>query len=88
MVMDAVDYRIYQRRNGHAQVRFAGTLPADNAGKTGYVAARAVLEDDNLTVIPWTICDRTGDDWTVTFTLPEGGLYRLEAVFSTDADAE
>ena len=88
MVMDAVDYRIYQRRNGHAQVRFAGTLPADNAGKTGYVAARAVLEDDNLTVVPWTICDRTGDDWTVTFTLPEGGLYRLEAVFSTDADAE
>ena len=48
MVMDAVDYRIYQRRNGHAQVRFAGTLPADNAGKTGYVAARPLGKHPRL----------------------------------------
>lgn len=78
MTQPAVDYRIYQRKEGSAQVCFAGTVPEEFA-HFPYIYARAVREEDNLTVIFWTRCERTGSDWQIDLKLPQGGLYRLEA---------
>ncbi len=73
------EYQIIQRNaDGYGQVPFAGTLENDRPEGT-WVYARAAREDDNLIVIPWTKCDCQGRDWSITLTLPEGGLYRLEA---------
>ena len=76
---EIMDFQIFQRdSDGYARVSFSGTLktlPADAA----QVLARVVREDDNLTVIHWVPCIRNGMEWSVDLTIPEGGLYRLEA---------
>ncbi len=73
------NFQIIQRNaEGYGQLCFAGTLTADRPEGT-FVYARATREDDNLIVVPWTKCECDGRDWSVTLTLPEGGLYRLEA---------
>lgn len=73
------DFQILQRdENGKATAIFRGSLPPD-AEKDARVCMRAVYEDSGMTVIPWTECDIHSDEWSKTVTLPEGGLYRLEA---------
>ncbi|MBE5767643.1 MAG: sialate O-acetylesterase [Clostridiales bacterium] len=90
----AENYSIFQRnKDGYADVVFAGELLKDGrqfihpcAGAMPedgllyrYVSAHAVREDDGMEVTPWTKCKVEGENWSVTFRLPEGGLYRLEA---------
>lgn len=61
-----------------AEVPLSGDL-AGAAGGALRIYARAVREDDGLMVAPWTPCALSGIHWSVTLTLPQGGLYRLEA---------
>lgn len=71
------DFMIIQRdAKGFGKATFAGTLKDD---RQGIVLARVVREDDNMTVVPFTECERSGADWHITLTLPQGGLYRAEA---------
>ena len=71
------DYMIIQRdENGFGRGVFAGSFtPAE--GRT--VAARVMSEDDNMTVVPWQECETDGNDWKIELTVPQGGLYRIEA---------
>jgi len=74
----ATDYRIYQRNSeGYAEVLLAGKVP-ETAAETDVVRTRVCREEDNLMVIPWTECERTGDQWRITLKVPQGGLYRME----------
>lgn len=71
------DYMIIQRdKNGFGTGVFCGEkeLP-ENA----VVVARAVREDDNMTVIPWSECEKDSAGWRIEMKLPQGGLYRIEA---------
>jgi len=79
MMTDIMDFQIVQReQDGYAWVSFGGSLAADPA-EGQRILARAVREDDNLTIIHWTECSCDGQKWSVDLHLPEGGLYRLEA---------
>jgi len=78
MTQTAVDYRIYQRKNGYAQVRFEGSIPEEFAHFRA-VYARVVREEDNLTVIFWSKCEKQDKTWQIDLQVPQGGLYRLEA---------
>ena len=90
----AENYSIFQRNSeGYADVVFGGKLLRD--GRTfihpcagampedgllyRYVHAHVLREDDGLEIIPWTRCTVEDETWQVTFRLPQGGLYRLEA---------
>lgn len=43
------------------------------------VKARVALESSGESVLPWTICTAKADGtWQVVFTVPAGGLYRIE----------
>lgn len=71
------DYMIIQRDpGGTGRGVFAGSFDPEK-GKT--VVARVIREDDNLTVVPWTICETDGNEWKITLSIPQGGLYRIEA---------
>lgn len=87
MIQTAIDYRIYQRRNGYAKVRFDGIIP-EQFFHCYAVFARVSREDDNLTVIPWTQCQREGNQWMIDLDVPEGGLYRLEACVLDSQDSD
>jgi len=74
-----MDYQIWRRgADGWAQAPFSGVLPND-APAGARVLARAVREDDNLTVADWAECALNGRAWRVALRLPAGGPYRLEA---------
>jgi len=72
------DYQIVQRKNGCADIIFSGALP-EGFRDEQRIYAHVVREDDNLTVIGWTLCEHDESNWQIRLTLPEGGLYRLEA---------
>lgn len=71
------DYMIIQRdEDGFGRGVFAGTFePGD--GMT--VAVRVMREDDNQMIVPWCECETSGSEWKINLTIPEGGLYRIEA---------
>ncbi|MCQ2485077.1 MAG: sialate O-acetylesterase [Clostridia bacterium] len=75
---DLCDYMVIQRdENGFGQAWFRGTYePAD---KNTVVVARVVREDDNVMVVTWQKCDTDGKNWEIFLTIPQGGLYRVEA---------
>ena len=80
--MKLTDFQILQRgTDGCARFVWDGTLDKPISDANTHVAVRVVQEDDNLCVIPWTRCDMEADGthWSSALTLPEGGLYRLEA---------
>lgn len=80
--MKLTDFQILQRgKDGCTRFIWDGTLDAPLSDADTHVVVRVVQEDDNLCVIPWTRCDMEADGthWSVALTLPEGGLYRLEA---------
>ncbi|MDD6799576.1 MAG: sialate O-acetylesterase [Firmicutes bacterium] len=75
------DYQIVQRNSkGFAYVEFSGTLKEIPEGGVT-IAARIRREDDNLQVCGWQNCEIEGTTWRTVFAVPEGGLYRAEAVF-------
>ena len=74
----AESYRIYQRdENGTAKVYIEGTIPA-RFEEDMIVFTRVVREEDNLTIIPWTLGEVEDKAWRNTLILPQGGLYRVE----------
>lgn len=80
--MILTDFQILQRdADGYARITWEDTLNAPIAAENVRVVARVVREDDNLTLIHWTPCTLAEDGlhWSVALTLPEGGLYRIEA---------
>lgn len=75
----ATDYRIYQRnKDGYAEILLAGSMPK-TANETDVVRTRVCREEDNLMIIPWTECERKGDQWQIILKVPQGGLYRMES---------
>ncbi len=76
------DFQIIQRDyDGYARLTWEGVLNAPLQEANLHVVVRVVREDDNLCIIPWTICDISSDKlhWSAELTVPEGGLYRFEA---------
>lgn len=72
-----VDYTILKRdKSGFTTAKWCGSFSGQKGMK---VVARVMREDDNQTVIPWIQCQTEGNNWEVTLTIPQGGLYRLEA---------
>ena len=73
------DYQIFQRENGCAKVLFAGEIEEVFA-TCKKVTARVVCEDDGFVVLDMVEGRKEGTRFEVELTLPEGGLYRLEAI--------
>ncbi len=75
------DFQIIQRApDGCARFVWEGTLKAPLESSEHHVVARVVREEDNLCIIPWTVCQVADTlNWSVSLTVPEGGLYRFEA---------
>lgn len=71
------DYMIIQRdADGFGRGVFAGEYtPKDGCT----VVVRVVREDDNMIIVPWQECKTDGSEWSIELTVPEGGLYRVEA---------
>lgn len=71
------DYMIIQRdSDGFGRAVFSGEY---KDGDDGIIVACVMREDDNLAVVPWTKCESSGNEWSVELTIPQGGLYRMEA---------
>lgn len=71
------DYMIIQRdADGFGKGIFAGEISAEGDFA---VAVRVMNEYNNQTVIPWHKCALSGKKWQDELTIPEGGLYRVEA---------
>ncbi|MBP9987910.1 MAG: hypothetical protein KBT46_00265 [Ruminococcus sp.] len=69
------DYMIIQRDNdGMGRGTFSGKI--ENKGC--YAVTRVMREDDNATIVPWTKCEQTGNNWKINLKIPQGGLYRVE----------
>lgn len=80
--MKLTDFQILQRdADGFAHITWEGELHTPISDPNTHVAVRVVREDDNLTIQSWTACtlDADGCHWSIALTIPEGGLYRLEA---------
>lgn len=80
--MKLTDFQILQRgADGYAHIFWEETLDKPLTEENTHVVVRAVREDDNLCLIPWTECTLDADrlHWTIELSLPEGGLYRMEA---------
>lgn len=76
------DFQIIQRDpDGYARFTWEGKLEEPLKDASHHVVVRVVREDDNLCLIPWTICKMASDtlSWSIELTVPEGGLYRFEA---------
>lgn len=75
-----MDFRIYQRNSsGYAVIPFGGCLP-ENLPDDTYITARVIREEDNLIILYGIPCATDGKTYHVNLTVPEGGLYRIEAV--------
>ncbi len=71
------DYMIIQRdSDGFGKGVFAGEISAEGEFA---VAVRVMNEYNNQTVVPWHKCEISGKNWQDELTIPEGGLYRVEA---------
>lgn len=82
MKVQLMDYAIVQRNDkGYAEVTFEGDLNL-SYGNGERVVARIVREDDNLVIGDLTKCEVKDGHWSVDLTLPEGGLYRIEAIYA------
>lgn len=65
------------------RVRLSQELPLEfqpmNDRPVTAVKARIALEATGEDVIPWTMCNFSGESWEITFSnVPAGGLYRIE----------
>ena len=74
------DYMIIQRdKDGFGRATFEGKA---DLNEKSLVIARVMREDDNMTVIPWHECTKCDGGWKTELTIPQGGLYRIEARLS------
>lgn len=71
------DYMIIQRdADGFGKGVFSGTFePRDNCT----VVARVMREEDNQMIVPWMECEINDKEWKIELSIPQGGLYRVEA---------
>lgn len=77
---ELTDFQILQRdADGFARFDWTGTAPDPIPDDGSAVATRIVREDDGLAITYWEGCEMDGQNWTAHLTIPEGGLYRIEA---------
>lgn len=92
------DWQIVQHRNKKAEISLSGTWVVPNAAiKQGVEdarpMARVLSEEDNSQIIPWTYTESEKDEdlvsgfWSITLTIPAGGLYRIETGLETKGTA-
>ena len=92
------DWQIVQHRNKKAEISLSGTWIVPNAAiKQGVKDARPMVrvlsEEDNSQIIPWTYGESEKNEdlfsgtWSITLTLPAGGLYRIETGLETKGTA-
>lgn len=88
------DWQIVQHKNHQAQVSLSGTWIVPRAAvKQGVEDVRPMIrvlsEEDNSQILPWryTESEKNSDlvtgSWSVTLTIPAGGLYRIETGLET-----
>lgn len=87
------DWEIIQQQNGSANITLEGSYYVHPAAiEVGVESVRPIVrlmqEDDNTCVIPWTEMNHTNamdfsGTFCHTFSLPEGGLYRIETSLET-----
>lgn len=68
---------IQRDEDGFGRAVFSGTYKPNDEKNT--VVVRVVREDDNFMAVPWQKCECDGENWSVELTVPQGGLYRIEA---------
>lgn len=68
---------IQRDEDGFGRAVFSGTHKTDD--EKNIVVARVMREDDNFMAVPWQKCEYDGENWSVELTIPQGGLYRVEA---------
>lgn len=73
------DYQIFQRENGCARVLFSGDIPKEFS-TCARLIARVLREDDGYIVLDDVECKREESRFSAELILPEGGLYRIEAI--------
>ncbi len=83
------DWQILQHKQGHADVQLSGSFTISQEYMQQFdtqpeVVVRLVCEQDNSQVITWSKAQMSfggngmGGSWNISFSLPAGGLYRLE----------
>jgi sialate O-acetylesterase len=83
------DWQILQHRGGTAKTSLEGTWQirpdfVEFLTQEPAVVVRLMREDDNMQMVPWQPAqttlqaDKMGGIWSLSFTMPAGGLYRLE----------
>ena len=78
--MKLMNYSIIQRDDdGFARFVFDGDLPEGYDGER--IVTRVIREEDNLVVLNWQECRIDNGKWMNNLVIPEGGLYRIEAMF-------
>ncbi len=81
----ARDWQIFQQINGFAQLNLSGqwqyTLTEEHTPQV-YVCVKK--EDTGEPVIWWTKCVMDGHNWSISLTLPAGGLYYIESCLVID----
>lgn len=92
------DWQIVQHRNKKAEITLSGTWIVPSAAVKQGVEdarpmARVLSEDDNSQIIPWVYArsekneDLISGSWSMTLTIPAGGLYRIETGLETKGTA-
>lgn len=72
------DFQIFQRNaEGYADITVKGEWK-QTLSEGVHVETRVIREDDSVTVVPWTVCELNGEEYSGTLKVPEGGLYRIE----------
>lgn len=72
------DWQIFQQENGFGRIEVKGKKVIEN--NTNPVWVRICDEQDNSVVIDWAPAEMNGNDFSITVTVPAGGLYKLETV--------
>lgn len=88
------DWQIIQQSHGFGAIRLSGTfrvpVAAQEVGvEVAYPVIRIMSEEDNSQILPWTKAiskpseDGYSGTWSITLSIPAGGLYRIETGLDT-----
>ncbi len=78
------DWQILQQNSGLSEVKIYGKWANPEKTSSTSVHAKAVKENTNETVIPWTECELlSNNQWKATLSIPTGGLYRIDTALKT-----
>ncbi len=82
----AADWQIFQQQNGCAQISLSGEWEHKDASiENAQVYVCVKKEDTGEPIIWWMPCVMHGKQWSVTLTLPTGGLYFIETCLTLDS---